>query len=418
MALHLRPEPVFVRRRRVAALVSVAVLGLLAGLGWVVLDGGDPDAPTQVAQVGGPDAGDGGSTDTTDTTVATTTTTTVPPIPSEQTAFALRERLTGDLSPKSVVASPTGLVIANNMMYTHTVAVFSADGQRKGTIDDSVDLAEFGIEGHPGVSKGAPVEGAFTSDGAHAYVSNYSMYGNGFGPEGSDSCTPASGYDDSYLYRIDTATLAIDQVIPVGSVPKYVAVTPDDSRVLVTNWCTWDMTIVDTATGQPTSTVPLDAYPRGIAVSPDSRTAYVALMGADRVVRVDLTSGAVSSFAATGDAPRHIVISPDGGHVYVSNNKSGTVNKVATATGEIVSTVRTGSQPRSMAISPDGTALYVANYDSSTVTKLRTSDMAELAVEATDHHPIGIAYEPTTQTVWVACYGGSILVYDDRAPAG
>ena len=84
---------------------------------------------------------------------------------------------------------------------------------------------------------------------------------------------PDSGYDDSFVYRIDTQTFAIDQVIGVGSVPKYVAVTPDDSTVLVTNWCTWDMSIIDAASATEVARVPIGRYPRGVVVSPDGATA-------------------------------------------------------------------------------------------------------------------------------------------------
>jgi len=338
--------------------------------------------------------------------------------PADQTALVLRERITGNLSPKSVVASPTGLVTAQNMMYTHTISVFTPDGKLKDTVDDSVDLSRFGIDGHPGTSRGAPVEAAFTHDGRYVYVSNYSMYGKSFGPEGLDTCRPASAPDKSFLYRIDTATLKIDQVIPVGAVPKYVAVTPDDSTVLVTNWCSWTMSVVDVKTARLVATIPIGgAYPRGIAIAPDSKTAFVALMGSQRIAKVDLASKEVSTFAHTGNGPRHIVISPDGKYLYVTNNSSGTVSKVDAVDGQVLTTVSTGRQPRSMAISSDGLAVYVVNYESSTVSKLRTSDLRQIAKPTTDYHPIGIAYEPTTGSVWVACYGGSIIVYDDSKRA-
>jgi YVTN family beta-propeller protein len=353
--------------------------------------------------------------DATTTTTEGTTTTTRPPL-AAATALRQRQRITGDISPKSVVASPLGLVIAQNMMYTHTVTAYRPDGSLAATIPDGVDLARFGVTGHPGVSRGAPVEAAFTHDGRYAYVSNYSMYGNGFGPEGTDSCTPQSGFHDSYTYRIDTATLEIDQAIKVGAVPKYVAVTPDDQTVLVTNWCTWDLSVIDAATGRETARVPIGRYPRGIVVSPDSRTAYVAAMGGDVVVKVDLVTHEVSNLVAAGDGPRHLLISPDGRWVYVSHNRSGTVVRVDARTGAVTHSVSTGQQPRSMAISADGSAIYVANYESSTVTKLRADDLTELDEQPTDHHPIGIAYEPTTASVWVACYGGSILVFDDSSP--
>ena len=335
--------------------------------------------------------------------------------PADRTALVWRQRITGHLSPKSVVASSDGLVTAQNMMYTHTVSVFTPDGRLKKTIDDSVDLSQFGIDGHPGISRGAPVEAAFSHDGKHIYVSNYTMSGKNFGPEGLDTCRPASAPDKSFLYRIDTTTLKIDQVIPVGAVPKYVAVTPDDSTVLVTNWCSWTVSVVDVKAARLVATIPIGgAYPRGIAITPDSKTAFIAVMGSRRIAKVDLASREVSTFAHTGDGPRHIVISPDGKYLYVTNNTSGTVSKVDAADGTVLTTVSTGQQPRSMAISGDGLAIYVANYGSSTVSKLRASDLRLIAKTATDNHPIGIAYEPTTGSVWVACYGGSIIVFDDN----
>jgi YVTN family beta-propeller protein len=282
------------------------------------------------------------------------------------------------------------------------------------TIPDTVDLAEFGIDGHPGTSKGSPVEMAFSPDGRTAWVSNYSMYGAGFGPEGSDQCAPGDGTEESYLYRIDVPSGEIRAVVKAGAVPKFVAITPDGSKVLVTNWCSYDLSVIDTETNTQVQRVPLGgSYPRGIVVSEDSRTAYVALMGADRMVAVDLRSYTVSPFAAPGDSPRHVVMSPDGAHIYVTNNRDGNVVKLDRATGRVVDSVATGSQPRSMAIAADGEAIYVVNYDSSTMSKVRTSDMTVMQTVSTDAHPIGITYEPTKHRVWVACYGGTVIVFDD-----
>lgn len=404
--------------RRRATLVGLAATSILAVA--VAYVASDDDGPTRVAAdqaattttVGGLEAEAVGEVTT--TTVAPTTT--LPPVPATATVLELRNRITGDISPKSVVASVAGHVFAQNMMYTHTVTAYGPDGSLVATIDDSVDLAAFGFADHPGTSRGAPVEAAFTSDGRYAYVSNYSMYGTGFGGEGADSCTPSDGYSNSFVYRIDTETMAIDQAIEVGAVPKYVAVTPDDSTVLVTNWCTYDMSVIDVASQREVARIPIGRYPRGIVVSPDSRTAYVAEMGGTGIVRVDLPSRQTTRLASTGASPRHLLISPDGATVFVSHNRDGTVARVDAASGAITHRVTTGQQPRSMAISTDGSALYVANYESSTLTKLRADDLTVLDEQPTDHHPIGITYEPTTGAVWVACYGGSIMIFDDTTP--
>jgi YVTN family beta-propeller protein len=321
----------------------------------------------------------------------------------------------GTISPKSVVASGHGLVFAQNMMYTHTITVYSSAGDLVKTIPDSVDLSAFGIDGHPGISRGAPVEAAFTPDGGDVYVSNYSMYGAGFGPEGTDTCSPSSGFNDDYLYRVDVKRLIIDQVIKVGPVPKYVATTPDGRYVLVTNWCGYNLSVVDRQTAREVRRIPLGPYPRGIAVSPDSHTAYIAVMGTSNVAAIDLRTFAVSWMYGIGSGPRHLVISPDGHYLYATLNGAGSIAKIDLTTRTVVGRVSTGVNPRSMAISGDGRALYVVNYGSDTVSKLRASDLSLLQTIATLHHPIGITYDSDSATVWVACYVGRILVFSDRS---
>src|SRR5664280_1845021 len=108
---------------------------------------------------------------------------------SSDRRLVLERTITGAISSKSVVATGTGLVFAQNMMYQHTITVYRADGTLAATIPDSVDLAAYRIAGHPGQVRGAPVEAASSPDHKSMYVSNYSMYGAGFGPEGSDACT-------------------------------------------------------------------------------------------------------------------------------------------------------------------------------------------------------------------------------------
>jgi YVTN family beta-propeller protein len=352
-------------------------------------------------------------------TTSSTTTTTVPPpttapLPAADTThLTLAQDIQGAISPKSVDAAATGRVFAQNMMYRHTITVYSPTGDLVATIPDTVDLSKFGITGHPGISHGAPVEGAFSPDGRKLYVSNYSMYGAGFGPEGTDTCSPASGYDDSFVYRVNTSTLAVDQVIPVGPVPKYVATTPDGRYVLVTNWCGYDLSIIDRAAGRTIRTIPLGRYPRGIAVSPDSVTAYIGVMGTTNVAAVNLRDFQVSWMNGVGSGPRHVVISPDGRDLYVTLNGAGVIAKIDLATRTVVGRVHTGSEPRSMAISADGTALYVVNYASDSVTKLRASDLSVLQTISTPHHPIGITYDKATRDVWVSCYEGHILLFAD-----
>jgi YVTN family beta-propeller protein len=291
------------------------------------------------------------------------------------------------------------------------------------TIPDTVRLSSYGIDGHRGVSNGAPVEAAADPDGRHVYVSNYSMYGNGFGPEGSDVCSPQSaaraGVSPSYVYRIDTRSLRVDAVYGVGLVPKYLTVTPDGRFLLVSNWCSYTVSVVRLSTGREVGEVYVGAYPRGLAVTRDSTTAYVAVMGSSEVAVVDLDRLKVKRRFYVGNGPRHLVLAPRDRFLYVTLNGESSVTKVNPRTGHTLDRVYTGRDPRTMAMAPDGRTLYVVNYLADTVSAIRTSDMAVLQTIATGDepvpsHPIGVTYNPRGNRVWVALYSGRILVFDAR----
>lgn len=349
---------------------------------------------------------------TTTTTTPPVTTSTLPLPPAVDRPLSLATTITGAISPKSVDATGTGLVFAQNMMYRHTMTVYNKAGALVKTIPDSVDLASFGYPGHAGLSRGAPVEGAVSPDHRFFYVTNYSMYGSDFGPEGSDNCSGPGGLSPSYVYRVDVKSLAITGVAQVGMVPKYVAVTPDNKYVLVTNWCSFDLSVIDRATFKEVRRIPLGTDPRGIAVNQSSSVAYIAVMGSSDIARLDLNTFALSWYRGVGLSPRHVVIDPTGRYLYATLNGDSRVVKLDTTTGTVIARVATGTQPRSMAISADGTALYVVNYESNTISKLRAADMSIVQTIAVPSHPIGITYEPVTHRVWVACYSGEILVFN------
>ena len=161
------------------------------------------------------------------------------------------------------------------MMYRHTITVYDRSFELLKTISDRVIPEEFGYDDFPGEYSGSPVEAAFTSDGSHAYVSNYRMYGGGLSTSAGDGCNRGN-WPDSFVYRVDMSTLEIDELIPVGSVLKFLAVSPDDRYLIVSNWCGFDVSIVDITTGTELARVPVGRHPRGVAISPDSTTAYIA----------------------------------------------------------------------------------------------------------------------------------------------
>jgi YVTN family beta-propeller protein len=399
--------------RLTAVLVVVALIAL--GFNFAFSSKGNSDSTTTTTL----------TTSTTSPAVTTTTMPTplnkiVPPGPKASSRrLSLYKVISGDISPKSVMSTNTGLVFAQNMMYRHTMTVYNSSGTLLKTISDGVVLSHFGVKGRPGLTHGAPVEAAVTPDGQDVWVSNYSMYGTGSGPEGSDTCTPQSALDagdtPSLLYEVSTKSLSIVGVAQVGMVPKYVAVTPNDKYVIATNWCSWTVSIVNEATHRLVATIPVGAYPRGIAISPDSHLAYVAIMGSTVIDVISLSTFKVVGQIGGVNNVRHVVIDPQNpDFLYASLNIPGDVVKIDRLTGKILAEVHTGSDCRSLAISTDGTALYVVNYLSNTVTELAASNLKVLQVVPTGTNPVGVTYDGTTGRVWVAVYTGEILVFNTK----
>ena len=351
-------------------------------------------------------------------TSSTTTTTLVPPDGkrSDERTLSLFDTIANDnLQPKSIVHSGTGLFFAQNMMYRHNISVFDRQSNLIATIDDKVDLASFGINipNRSSVVRGSPVEAAFSPNSKYAYISNYAMYGAGWDPSAVDTCQ-GKDRDQSFVYRVNTSTFAIDQVVLVGAVPKYLAVSPDNKYVVVSNFCSLDVSIIDVSTGKEVQRIDVGLHPRGIAITSDSAIAYVTVMGGGIISAINLNDFTIRTIKSAGYTPRHVVLSPDNSVLYITNNKAGQVRAINPLTDTLIKSVATGTEPRTMVMSDDGLSLYVVNYQSDTMVKVRTSDMQVIQTLKTGRRPVGITYDAQMRRVWVANYTGSLWVFEDK----
>jgi YVTN family beta-propeller protein len=323
--------------------------------------------------------------------------------------------ITGRIAPKSVVANGKGLFFAQNMMYKHTVTVYNRNYDLVKTIPDQVKLSDYGHLHHKSVYKGAPVECVFTHGGKYAWVSNYEMTGGSakeFSKPGCDACNSATKYDSSYVYKINTSTFEIEKVIVVGAVPKYLAATPNNEKVLVTNWSSGDVSVIDTRLNKEVKRISLGRFPRGIVINKTSSIAYIAIMGSTKIAKLNLFDYTLDWISDVGSHPRHLCLSPDNNTLYVSLNGEGRIAKVDLKTKKIIKK-STGRLPRSMDLSKDGKFLYVVNYGSNEVTKLETATMKIIAKSKTKSKPIGITFDDATKNIWTACYSGKIMVFHD-----
>jgi YVTN family beta-propeller protein len=99
--------------------------------------------------------------------------------------------------------------------------------------------------------------------------------------------------------------------ITVNFFPDSVAVTPDGSRVYVTNQGDSTVQVIDTAT--------------------------------NFLIRNQIGVGALR--IGVGSGPRGVAVTPDGSKVYVANQTDGTVSVIDTATNAVVATLPVGREP-------------------------------------------------------------------------
>lgn len=337
-------------------------------------------------------------------------------VPSDERRLRLVRVIGGAISPKSVVATGTGEVWAQNSVFRHTVTVYGPRGHLRETISDRIRLSRYGWGRWDEPVQGGPVEAAASPDGERVYVSQRSMHGPGFPHPASLSteCHPSDRIDRSFVYRVDRSSRRTTAAYRVGKLPKFLAVTPDERLLLVANWCSYDVSVVDLAAGREVRRIELGPYPRGIAITPDGRTAWVAVMGTDDLARIDLRAWRVRWTRDVGWNPRHLVIDAAGRYLYVTLDWKDEVAKIDLETRRVVRRVHTGAEPRSMAIAPDGRSLYVGNYEDDTLVKLRARDLRILQRLSVPGDPIGVTYEPVGDTLWVSSYQGAIRVYRDR----
>ena len=243
------------------------------------------------------------------------------------------------------------------------------------------------------VSVGYKPQGiAVTPDGSKVYVTNY----------GGDNVSV-----------ISTATKTVIGTVDVGSYPYDVAITPDGTTAYVTNHRSASVSIIDTATDTVTGTITPGDYPAGVAISPNGTRLYVTRYGNGSLVVIDTATNTVIADVTIGASAysSSVAVTPDGTHAYVTNSGLANVSAISTATNTVVATISVGSSPFDVAISPDSTTAYVTNSGSVTVSAIDTATNTVSATITAGANPLGIDVSSDGTSVYVTnCGDGTVSV--------
>ncbi|MEQ8675665.1 MAG: beta-propeller fold lactonase family protein [Aggregatilineales bacterium] len=223
---------------------------------------------------------------------------------------------------------------------------------------------------------------------------------------------------------VDISQNAIRDEIVVGDDPRTVALTDDETRLLVTNRAEGTLAIVDLAgeEAQVTASYPVGSLPYAVVTDSDD-SAFVSLQGNGEIVQVDLATGAIIMRIATPPNPTGLVLWGD--FLYVTHLWSGELSLIYLPQKEVVRTISTGQDTslfQSFTIDPTSGRAYLPQsrsnagntaltYDSAILPIINVVDLGNLGLQRNDRIALNYADRPVNMPFSVALDGVRDLLY-------
>jgi YVTN family beta-propeller protein len=196
-------------------------------------------------------------------------------------------------------------------------------------------------------------------------------------PDGTRAYT--ANREEDTVSVIDTQSLAVTETVAVGRGPNAAAITPDGGRVFVTNSRTkfpGTVSIIDrlalptgTTEIESVKTVPVQRNPNRVAVAPSGAETFVTNFRSWNVSVLDSSTNEPITTIRFSGRPSGVAVNPNGVFVYVST-LNGNVQVIDTATYLVHATIPVGGEPYGLGITRNGAMGYVANFADDTVSVL------------------------------------------------
>jgi YVTN family beta-propeller protein len=249
----------------------------------------------------------------------------------------------------------------------HNLSMFSASGQRLGSVNVGDNLAS---------------DLAVSPDGTRVYLAMRSW------PD--PEVLVADGISNALVGSYDLPAM--------HGQPGGIAVSMDGHTLVVsmgTQGAGW-LEVLDAATGQIEKEIQVGAQPMGVGVTPDGSRAVVACYSDGTVDVVDLQEGKIIATISTGLQPSKVAMRSDGRVAFVTNNGDNSLSVIDVAQAVELAKVPVGKGPMGVAITPDGKTVYVANSEDGDVSIIDGMTLAVLGTTspAPGEHPFGIAVRP------------------------
>ena len=118
---------------------------------------------------------------------------------------------------------------------------------------------------------------------------------------------------------LDAASFQVIGKVAVGRVPRGISLSPDGTRLFVTN--SWDdtLSVIDTKTLAVTATWPVGAEPSSVVEDRAAKRLYVANRIGNDVAVLNAETGAEEKRLLAGRGSSYLMLSPDGSRIYATH---------------------------------------------------------------------------------------------------
>lgn len=169
--------------------------------------------------------------------------------------------------------------------------------------------------------------------------------------------------------------------------PLEMVFSPDGRMLYVVCQDSDEVRVVDVISGKPVNSIPVGHVPRGIALSPDARRLYVTNAWSDTVSVIDTSSLQVVQTLSTGYEPSGVISDHAGEILYVANRLSNDVSVIDLNAGKEIDRLVAGRGASYLTISPDGKFIYCTHIYPNPGA-FRTEPNSEISVIDTATHRV------------------------------
>jgi YVTN family beta-propeller protein len=231
------------------------------------------------------------------------------------------------------------------------------------------------------------------------------------GPGVDESKLPPPDRSADGIGVVDLAAGKLLRTYHSGQDPESFDISPDGTKVYVSNEDAAKMSVLDLTSGTVVSKVAVGEEPEAVTLRPDGRIAYVGCEGENEVFAIDTATSKVVGRVKTGARPRGIAFTRDSATAFVGNENDGSITAIDagrhTATGTIKIPRAEGApvapRPMGLVLSPDGNHLFVSlgRAKSIAVIDVRTRQFVR-SIEDVGARPWGIALSADGRKLYTA----------------